>query len=244
MIVKKLSIPVAGLHLAAVLHMPDIENPPVVIGSHGLLSTKDSGKQLTLAENCNAFGAAYLRLDHRGCGESEGRFLDTTLETRVDDLLAAADLLKDLGLAKNGLALFGSSMGGATCLAAWTPLMEKGFPLKGMVSLAAPVEGKGITEAAIAAQEELHDIPLSYYQENMGFDITGELSTLHHILVVHGDDDDIVPVQNALKIMGLAQAPKELIINNGGDHRMSAPDHQARFFTRATDWLKTALMAE
>lgn len=243
MIVKKISIPVSGLHLAGVLHLPDHENPPVVIGSHGLLSTKDSGKQITLAKHCNAFGAAYLRLDHRACGESEGRFLDTNLETRVEDLLAATIELKDLGLTRNGLALFGSSMGGATCLAAWKPLMKQGFPLKGMVSLAAPVDGKGITEAAIAAQEELHDVPLSYYQENMGFDLTPGLADIHHILVVHGDKDDIVPVHNAHTIMEMAQGPKELIINNGGDHRMSNADHQARFFTRATDWLKAAFMA-
>lgn len=243
MIQKTLSIPVAGLLLKAVLHLPDAEKPPVVIGSHGLLSTKDSGKQITLAEGCNAFGAAYLRLDHRGCGESEGRFLDTSLITRVEDLLAAAETLNAMGLTQNGLALFGSSMGGATCLAAWNPLVAKGFPLKGMVSLAAPVEGKGITEAAIAAQEELHDVPLSYYQENMGFDITAGLSAIHHILVVHGDGDDIVPVHNAHTIMVLTQSPKELILNDGGDHRMTHPDHQARFFTRATAWLKEALLS-
>ncbi|SCX76204.1 alpha/beta hydrolase family protein [Desulfoluna spongiiphila] len=239
---KEITIPVSGLHLKAVLHMPEATNPPVVIGSHGLLSTKDSGKQLTLAARCNAFGAAYLRLDHRGCGDSEGRFLDTTLATRVDDLLAASGLLRDMGLADNGLALFGSSMGGATCLASWQLLMDRGFPIKGMVSLAAPVDGTGITEAAIAAQKELHDVPLSYYQENMGFDITPGLSGIHHILVVHGDNDEIVPIGNAHKIMAETGPPKDLIINHGGDHRMSDADHQARFFTRATAWLKTALL--
>jgi len=239
---KKLAIPVSGIHLRAVLHMPEAQNPPVVIGSHGLLSTKESEKQITLADHCTAFGAAYLRLDHRGCGESQGRFLDTTLETRVEDLLAAAGLLKELGLTQTGIALFGSSMGGATCLAAWEPLMEQGFPLKGMVSLAAPVDGKGITEAAITAQKELHDVPLSYYKENMGFDITPGLSNIHHILVVHGDNDEIVPVRNAHKIMEMAKGPKELIVNHGGDHRMSDADHQARFFTRAAAWLKAALL--
>lgn len=237
-----LTIPVSGIHLKAVLHMPDAENPPVVIGSHGLLSTKESGKQLILARCCNDFGAAYLRLDHRGCGESEGRFLDTTLATRVEDLLAVAEVLRHMGLTDNGLALFGSSMGGATCLAAWEPLADSGFPLKAMVILAAPVNGTGITEAAISAQQELHDVPLSYYKENMGFDITDGLSGIHHILVVHGDCDEIVPVDNAHKIMAEAGSPKELIINPGGDHRMSDADHQARFFPRATAWLKAALL--
>ena len=240
--IREVHIPVSGLHLTAMLHLPDTPNPPVVIGSHGLLSTKDSGKQLTLAESCTAFGAAYLRLDHRGCGESEGRFLDTSLETRIEDLLAAATMLRGLGLTQNGLALFGSSMGGATCLASWKPLVAQGYPLKAMVSLAAPVDGRGITDAALAAQDELQNVPLSFYKENMGFDIAPDLSAIQRILVVHGDNDSIVPIENAHRIMALARTPKELIINENGDHRMSNPDHQARFFTRATAWLRDALM--
>ena len=241
MIVKKLAIPVNNTTLAAVLHLPEAANPPVVIGSHGLLSTKESGKQITLAKRCTAFGAAYLRLDHRGCGESGGDFLATSLETRVADILAAAAMLRELGLTQRGLALFGSSMGAATSLAAWRPLQAEGYLLKGMVSLAGPVHGNGIAEAAITDQKELHGIPLSFYTENLDFDITPALSAIHHILVVHGDKDEIVSIDNAHTIMEGVQDPKSLIILPGGDHRMSDPDHQALFFTRATAWLEASL---
>ena len=241
MLQKPVFIAVSELTLQAVLHLPDatlFPSPPVVMGSHGLLSTKDSAKQLILAEACTDFGVAYLRLDHRGCGESQGEFLTTTVGTRVEDLMAAAATLKEMGLSQNGMGLFGSSMGGATCLAGWEPLQGAGFPLKGMVSLAAPVTGEGITEAAIAAQDELHGVPLSFYRENMDFNLTKGLSAIHHILVVHGDADEIVPVANARLIMEKAKAPKELIINGGGDHRQSDPHHQARFFQRAAQWFK------
>lgn len=238
---NQITFSVSGLTLQAVLHLPDsslFPEPPAVIGSHGLLSTKESGKQLTLAKICTDLGIAYLRLDHRGCGQSEGDFLTTTVETRVDDLLAAAMVLKERGLTQKGLGLFGSSMGGATCLAGWNTLSTKGFHMKGMVSLAAPITGKGITEAAISAQDELHGVPLSFYRENMGFDLTKTLSHIHHILVVHGDADEIVPVSNAQAIMEQTKKPQKLIVNKGGDHRLSDTSHQELFFKEAREWFQ------
>ena len=47
--------------LKGVPHLPSIKSPPVVIGSHGLLSNRDSPKQIELAHRCNANGIAYFR---------------------------------------------------------------------------------------------------------------------------------------------------------------------------------------
>ena len=105
------------LRLSAVLHRPPTDDPPVVIGSHGLYSNGDSPKQITLAERLNASGIAFLRLDHRGCGQSEGIFeAVTTLDGRVRDLLAAARALEHRMGAPLRLGLFGSSLGGSVCL--------------------------------------------------------------------------------------------------------------------------------
>lgn len=62
-----------GFRLKGTLHLPAADNPPVVIGCHGLLSDRSSPKQIALAEACNALGLAFFRFDHRGCGESTGR---------------------------------------------------------------------------------------------------------------------------------------------------------------------------
>ena len=42
--------------LRGVLHLPAEKNPPTVIGSHGLLSTGDSPKQIALAESLHGPG--------------------------------------------------------------------------------------------------------------------------------------------------------------------------------------------
>ena len=60
--------------LRGMLHIPTDEKGPVVIGSHGLLSSGNSPKQIELAKRCGEFGIAFFRFDHRGCGKSEGVF--------------------------------------------------------------------------------------------------------------------------------------------------------------------------
>ncbi|MCP4023634.1 MAG: damage-inducible protein CinA, partial [Desulfobacteraceae bacterium] len=70
--------------------MPDIENPPFVVGSHGLEGSKESAKQKVLSRILPENGIAFFRFDHRGCGQSSGDFLkDTSLEKRATDFINA-----------------------------------------------------------------------------------------------------------------------------------------------------------
>jgi alpha-beta hydrolase superfamily lysophospholipase len=63
-----------GLCLRGTLHRPSCDLPPVVIGSHGLLSSRRSPKQIALANRCCRYGMAFFRFDHRGVGDSQGPF--------------------------------------------------------------------------------------------------------------------------------------------------------------------------
>jgi alpha-beta hydrolase superfamily lysophospholipase len=78
------------------LHLPAAHRPPVVIGSHGLYSSKDSPKQIALARACNLLGMAYFRFDHRGCGSSQGGFTRvTSLVSRCRDLKNAVECIRN-----------------------------------------------------------------------------------------------------------------------------------------------------
>lgn len=233
-----------GLELKGVLHHAGKENTPVVIGSHGLLSTKESRKQIVLAEKCCEYGISYLRIDHTGCGESQGELVKTTLDTRVGDILAAAGFLEESGFRNAPMALFGSSMGGATCIKSWNELVKAGYAMKCLVTLAAPVQGKTITETTLANEDELNGIPLSFYTENMGFDLKKNIEGLNNILIFHGDEDEIVPFSNAGTILEHAGPEKKLIVNTGGDHRMTDPAHQERFFAQASRWFNKYMSCE
>ncbi len=220
-----------GLQLSGTLHRPAAADAPLVIGLHGLLSDSTSPKQLALAERCITADLAYLRFDHRGCGQSRGDIVtDTTFDGRCGDLVAAVAWAHDHLPARAPLGLFGSSYGGSVTLA-----MAEAVKARAVVTVAAPVRSNALKEAIAdpAAPALLSD---PNFRRRLQFDITGCLKTVHHLLLFHGDRDVIVPVSHAHEIHAMARAPKRLYIQQNGDHRMSDPQHQAHFIDTTVAW--------
>src|SRR5689334_14393146 len=80
---------------------------PTIVFLPGYGSDMTGGKATALDAHAAATGRAMLRFDYAGCGESEGRFEDQTLDDWLGDALAAID-----ALTAGALVLVGSSMGG------------------------------------------------------------------------------------------------------------------------------------
>ncbi len=231
---RRLAFRCDGLRLDAVLHRPPTENPPVVLGSHGLFSNGDSPKQVALAEALNMMGIAFLRLDHRGCGNSEGIFdAVTTLDGRVRDLIEATRVIEQALGYRFALGLFGSSLGGSTCLAA-APALK---PAR-MVTLAAPADSR-----SLLAQARGKNVPFPAVFEADGFqfDLADRLTSVRNLLVIHGEADEVVPVSHARRIYAASQNPKRLMINAGGDHRVTEPRDQDAFINACRDWFHALL---
>ena len=223
-----------GFRLRGILHRPAIASPAIVIGSHGLLSSSDSPKQIELARRCNAFGISFFRFDHRGCGQSQGDFAKvTSLSARTRDLIAAVKLMRDHPDTGNRVGLFGSSMGGATCMSA-----AGATRAESLVIFAAPVRSRsmnGTTEKHVNSDGN----PFQLDQLDLDFDISRKLADIQHILIFHGEEDTVVPFSNALEIYKKAQNPKKLIRQVGGDHLMSNKTHQREFIREAALWFKS-----
>jgi uncharacterized protein len=224
--------------LMGTLHLPSENRPPVVIGSHGLQSSSHSPKQMTLARHCTRAGMAFFRFDHCGCGQSQGDFIrGASLDSRCNDLLAATRVILDHPDTGNIAALFGSSMGAAACIGCWSKMKYAG-----LVSFAAPIRSPSME----LENESLPHTNLQFSRgEDLGleFDLTDSLPALTNILVIHGENDKTVPSTQALEIYETAQNPKKLILQAGGDHRMSHEGHQANFITEAISWLKACFQA-
>ncbi|MBR9984286.1 MAG: alpha/beta hydrolase [Desulfosarcina sp.] len=217
-----------GLQLSGTLHLPGHEPLAVVVGCHGLIADKHSPKQIALARDCTATGMAYFRFDHRGCGDSEGVFeIDTTLENRASDLMAAVHAINHALGKSIPIGLFGSSLGGTVCLAAAHHLSPFA-----VVTLAAPVQSRSIQlpdDAPESLKKEL-------VENRLTFNVSAAIGSLHHILIVHGSSDETVSVDNAHRIYRLARDPKARLILKNGDHRISRKDHQKRYLKRAVQW--------
>ena len=232
-ICKKISFLSDNFLLRGILHIPAVENCPVVIGSHGLLSSSSSPKQVELARRCNEFKIAFFRFDHRGCGESQGNFREvTSLDARVTDIISAIETIRSQGYMNSRIGLFGSSMGGAACIAAAGKTQ-----IDSMVINAAPLRSQIIKRTAEKKDKlELDEIKLS-------FDISGYVAGISNILIFHGNADQVVPFSNALELFEKSGGPKKLIVQENGDHLMSNTIHQEEFIREASVWFKTRLFA-
>lgn len=219
-----------GFRLKGILHLPEGEPQAVVFGSHGLFSDVTSPKQCDMARCCSAEQVAYFRFSHRGCGESEGTQTDAIdFWGRVRDLEAAIEAVLPLFGPNLPVGLFGSSMGGAVCLAVASTLHPDA-----VVTYAAPIRSIGAGEGPVLPEgipEEILRHPA------FGFDLCDRLSAIRHALVVHGSSDPVVPVSHAHEIFQRVSEPKRLILQPGGDHPMSDPTHQEQFRKDAMDWI-------
>jgi uncharacterized protein len=237
--VLETSFTVDGLTLTGELFLPDTDQPPLVVGSHGLEGSRHSAKQTVLSRLLPENGMAFFRFDHRGCGDSQGSFvLDTSLATRTKDLVAAAKHILHMKITSTNLGVFGSSMGGAACIGAWQALEETEANVCGGVLCAAPVKSRTICNIPTRANDIRPALPLDFFKKNLLFDLTEQAAALHHVLIFHGDADQVVPVSNAHTLFDRMQSPGKCIIQKGGDHQMSSENHQAEFEARALAWYK------
>ena len=235
-IIKEISFFSGSFKLRGYLHLPGAMRPPVVIGSHGLFSSSSSPKQIVLADQCNRFGIAYFRFDHRGCGSSEGKFEKvTSIEARGRDLVHAAAAITTRSDTGDRLGLFGSSMGGTVSLSVAAELGANT-----LVIFAAPIRSR-ILEKGLPMSENSDAPEIFLDAQKRRFDISDRLPAVSNILIFHGEADNVVPISHAEEIYSLVKRPKRLIKQKQGDHPMSNNDHQKTFIREASLWFKRGL---
>ena len=128
-----------GLELAALLDRPDGPNRAVALFAHCFTCGKNNGAARRIAEGLKRQAIAVLRFDFTGLGASEGEFANTTFSSNVDDLVAAADHLRQT-LAAPAI-LIGHSLGGAAVLAAAHRIAEA----RAVVTINAPSDPAHVT---------------------------------------------------------------------------------------------------
>ena len=129
-----------GHNLLGILHRPlHTKNAPAVLICHGLAGNKTGRYRLyvTLAKELAKIGIASLRVDFRGCGDSDGEFSEVTVSGFIEDAKQSLQYLIDQkDIDANRIGLFGRSFGAAIAimtaaayehtksLALWAPLFN------------------------------------------------------------------------------------------------------------------------
>lgn len=233
--IEKVSFLSQGQAVSGVLHLPELKELPCVIASHGLFSSKDSDKYVTLGDRCGRKGIALLRFDFRGFGESEGSIAESTVSARLMDLNMAIEFVRSHPRVGGRIGLMGSSLGG------YLSLMEaaRRKDIRAVVTWATPFtlagleEKKGEGEMALLGEEFFHDIK--------AHDLAPVLSKVANCLVIHGDRDELVPVEQAKMIYEGLNYPRGMEILEEADHRLTEPNHREKAIEMTVKWFERYL---
>ncbi len=199
----------------------------IVILCHGFASSKDGHTPPALQQILNKENISTFRFDFFGHGESRGDFEDMTISEAVDDILNAISLVKKRGYSKIGLV--GSSFGGiastiATSKSKDVSLLVLKSPVSDYEELQILRMGKkGIEKWKTKGYTEIYGKKLNYsffedIKNNNGYDAAKKVSI--PTLIVHGGADDVVPVEQSIKISKLIKNCKLEIIE-GANHDLS-----------------------
>ncbi len=219
-----------GDRLAARLDAPDGQAQATALFAHCFTCTKDIFAANRIAAALVERGIAVLRFDFTGLGSSEGEFANTGFSSNVDDLVAAADHLRERGQAP--ALLIGHSLGGAAVLAAAARVPEA----VAVATIAAPFDADHVVhlfaesvpeiEAKGEAQVRLAGRPFtvrrSFLDDVRAQDQAERIAHLGRaLLVLHSPLDATVGVENARRIFEAAKHPKSFVSLDDADHLLS-----------------------
>jgi putative redox protein len=230
---KHIEFPANGHLLSARLEVPEGPVRATAIFAHCFTCGKDVVAAARIAHALPAHGIAVLRFDFTGLGASEGDFSETNFSSNVADLLAAADYLRERGMAPG--MLIGHSLGGAAALAAAGEIPE----VKAVVTIGAPAEPSQVKrllgehldtiERDGAADVELAGRPFNIkrqFVEDLGsYRLSEKIAHLRRaLLVMHSPLDDTVDISNATMILQAAKHPKSFVSLDTADHLVTRRD--------------------
>lgn len=222
----------------------DTSTVAAVVLAHGYPSDVSAAEAATsalpeLADRiASEMGLLALALAFRGCGASEGNF---SLGGWLADLHAAVAHLRS-GEHVRDVWLAGYGTGGALALCAAAEDPE----IRGVAALGAPADfddwashpKRLLEHAREVGIIEQSDFPQDFdawsqeLRELRAVECAPRLSA-RPLLVVHGSDDDLVPVFDA-RVLSDAHGAAELRIVNGAGHRLR---HDPRAVAMLLGWL-------
>lgn len=231
---QKLTFPSAeGHELAARLDTPSGAIRGFAIFAHCFTCSKDILAARTIAAQLARLGVGVLRFDFTGLGGSGGEFGNAGFSSNVDDLVAAADYLRQHFEAP--VLLIGHSLGGAAVLAAARRIAE----VKAVVTIGAPadvghilkhlgtsldeIEEKGVAPVTIGGRS--FKVGRSLVEDARQTTLLDCVKTFGKaLLIMHSPIDDVVGIDNAAEIFMAARHPKSFVSLDHADHLLSCPE--------------------
>lgn len=231
---RKIEFPNAdGETLAGALVLPDWPPKGFAVFAHCFTCGKDNAAAARISRSLAAHGVAVLRFDFTGLGSSEGDFANAGFSSNVQDLIAAADYLRNEHQAP-GL-LIGHSLGGTAVLSAAGHIPE----CTAVVTIGAPATPEHVTRQFSASRETIETegeaqvqlggrefrIKQEFLDDLKRHPLAEQVSRLKRaLLIFHAPMDGVVSIDEAASIFMAAKHPKSFVSLDGADHLLSNSD--------------------
>lgn len=220
----------AGVKLAGRLELP--EQPPTsyALFAHCFTCGKDIAAASRITRALARRGQGVLRFDFTGLGGSDGDFGNTSFSSNVDDLVAAADYLRQ----HHGppRLLIGHSLGGAAVLLAAERIDE----VRAVVAIAAPSDVRHLERLFEPHRDEIErdgrkivsiggrafPISRTFLDDLDEHRLLARLNDLRRaVLVMHSPVDRVVDIDHARRLFDALHHPKSFVSLDDANHLLN-----------------------
>lgn len=237
--------------LAATLHLPDVPNEAGVALGHCFTCSRHTRILRAAGATLAKQGIMALRFDFSGNGQSQGFFAESTFTKQIKEMQAAIEILKNRGATRIGLA--GHSMGASVSILTGAANEN----VKAVCAIAGRLTGPK-PELFLTAEQQTQfnqsgtttftsrgrelQFTQTFVDDVKSFDLPMVLKgyTLP-LLVIHGEEDEIIPVETAHSAQKFNQAKIQLEIISGADHMFSQAAHKDLTVETITQWFQEKL---
>jgi pimeloyl-ACP methyl ester carboxylesterase len=237
-----------GEKLTGTLHLPDVSAGCGIILGHCFTCSRHTTILRRICSDLTLEGFMALRFDFSGNGQSEGTFADSTYSKQISEMQTAVALLAGKGAVWIGLA--GHSMGAAIALltAARLDIVKAVCVLAGRFSelnaahFLSPDQRQqlqGVGSVSFSSRGRSLELSNRFFADAGQYNLPQVVGALQPpLLVVHGDQDEIIPVQEAYQAQALNPAGATLAVIPDADHMFSNAQHRRQISELVVTWFK------
>jgi pimeloyl-ACP methyl ester carboxylesterase len=227
--------------------LPAENSDRVIIMVHGNGSNRNvaNSGSLDIAGELVGHGFNVLMFDLHGCGESDGNTVSGGYYEK-DDLKGAVAYVRQRGYEKIGV--LGFSLGAVSALM----VAAEDTEIDAVVADSSYADLNDIMEPEFAKRTKAPKIflrPILFMIKIIyGVDFTAirpvevvaEIAP-RPILFIHGEADDMIPVEHARRLLEASQNPEDILWLVPGGHTSAYDDYPAEFIDRVTSFFDAAL---
>ena len=241
-----------GEKLAATLHLPDGSPDRGVILGHCFTCSRHTSILRSICHALAASGFTVLRFDFSGNGQSEGEFTASNYSKQIAEMKTAAALLATYGVSWLGLA--GHSMGAMVAILA-APESESIRAVCGLAARSTVIKEQDLLSAAqmrvlektgrvgFVSRGRSLELTREMFSDASRYDFEPAVRSLRQpFLLVHGDRDEIIPVEEAYRLQRYRPLGTKVVIIPGADHMFSGDEHRRMVTGVVVTWFKEQAM--